>query len=210
MADKIYKLKDIPKGQKLAYIWDYYKWHIIVVVVFVLACVSLVVQNLNKERYDSYILFTMSGGQLMEESRYGLETGIEELGIDNNGDSYNNLFISTVLFPEDMLSSVTAQEAEVNMQRLVAELTSGECVIQITDDKLYKTLENYQVLASYEDLKGEVEGTGVIKIPYTETVLEEIVPMEAYGRELYLTLRPGDLDNVIYRDQIEIFKKLLK
>ena len=210
MADKIYKLKDIPKGQKIAYIWDYYKWHIIVVVVFVLACVSLVVQNLNKERYDSYILFTMSGGQLMEESRYGLETGIEELGIDNNGDSYNNLFISTVLFPEDMLSSVTAQEAEVNMQRLVAELTSGECVIQITDDKLYKTLENYQVLASYEDLKGEVEGTGVIKIPYTETVLEEIVPMEAYGRELYLTLRPGDLDNVIYRDQIEIFKKLLK
>ena len=210
MADKIYKLKDIPKGQKLAYIWDYYKWHIIVVVVFVLACVSLVVQNLNKERYDSYILFTMSGGQLMEESRYGLETGIEELGIDNNGDSYNNLFISTVLFPEDMLSSVTAQEAEVNMQRLVAELTSGECVIQITDDKLYKTLENYQVLASYEDLKGEVDGTGIIKIPYTETVLEEIVPMEAYGKELYLTLRPGDLDNVIYRDQIEIFKKLLK
>ncbi len=210
MADKIYKLKDIPKGQKLAYIWDYYKWHIIVVVVFVLACVSLVVQNLNKERYDSYILFTMSGGKLMEESRYGLETGIEELGIDNNGDSYNNLFISTVLFPEDMLSSVTAQEAEVNMQRLVAELTSGECIIQITDDKLYKTLENYQVLASYEDLKGEVDGTGIIKIPYTETVLEEIVPMEAYGRELYLTLRPGDLDNVIYRDQIEIFKKLLK
>ena len=146
MADKIYKLKDIPKGQKLAYIWDYYKWHIIVVVVFVLACVSLVVQNLNKERYDSYILFTMSGGQLMEESRYSLETGIEELGIDNNGDSYNNLFISTVLFPEDMLSSVTAQEAEVNMQRLVAELTSGECIIQITDDKLYKTLENYQVI----------------------------------------------------------------
>ena len=210
MADKIYKLKDIPKGQKLAHIWEYYKWHIIGVVVFVLACVSLVVQNLNKERYDSYILFTMSGGQLMEESRYSLETGIEELGIDNNGDSYNNLFISTVLFPEDMLSSVTAQEAEINMQRLVAELTSGECIIQITDDKLYKTLENYQVLASYEDLKGEVDGTGIIKIPYTETVLEEIVPMEAYGKELYLTLRPGNLDNVIYRDQIEIFKKLLK
>ena len=152
----------------------------------------------------------MSGGQLMEESRYGLETGIEELGIDNNGDSYNNLYISAVLFPEDMLSSVTAQEAQANMQRLVAELTSGECVIQITDDKLYKTLESYQVLANYEDLKGEVEGEGVIKIPYTETVLEDIVPMQSYGKELYVTLRPGDLDNVIYRDQIEIFKKLLK
>ena len=210
MADKVYKLKDIPKEQRLAHIWEYYKWHIIITVIFVLACVSLTTQLLNKEKYDSYILFTMSGGQLMEESRYGLETGIEELGIDNNGDSYNNLYISAVLFPEDMLSSVTAQEAEMNMQRLVAELTSGECVIQITDDKLYKTLENYEVLATYEDLKGEVEGTGVIKIPYTETVLEDIVPMKNYGKELYLTLRPGDLDNVIYRDQIEIFKKLLK
>ena len=210
MADKVYKLKDIPKEQRLAHIWEYYKWHIIITVIFVLACVSMITQNLNKERYDSYILFTMSGGQMMEESRYSLETGIEELGIDNNGDSYNNLYISAVLFPEDMLSSVTAQEAEMNMQRLVAELTSGECVIQITDDKLYKTLENYEVLATYEDLKGEVEGRGVIKIPYTETVLEDIVPMSAYGKELYLTLRPGDLDNVIYRDQVEIFKKLLK
>lgn len=210
MADKVYKLKDIPKEKRLAHIWEYYKWHIIITVIFVLACVSLTTQLLNKEKYDSYILFTMSGGQLMEESRYGLETGIEELGIDNNGDSYNNLYISAVLFPEDMLSSVTAQEAQANMQRLVAELTSGECVIQITDDKLYKTLESYQVLANYEDLKGEVEGEGVIKIPYTETVLEDIVPMQSYGKELYLTLRPGDLDNVIYRDQIEIFKKLLK
>ena len=210
MADKFYKLKDIPKEQRLAHIWEYYKWHIIITVIFVLACVSLTTQLLNKEKYDSYILFTMSGGQLMEESRYGLETGIEELGIDNNGDSYNNLYISAVLFPEDMLSSVTAQEAQANMQRLVAELTSGECVIQITDDKLYKTLESYQVLANYEDLKGEVEGEGVIKIPYTETVLEDIVPMKNFGKELYLTLRPGDLDNVIYRDQIEIFKKLLK
>ncbi len=210
MADKIYKLKDVPKEQRLAHIWEYYKWHIIITVVFVLACVSMVVQNLNKEKYDSYILFTMSGGQLMEESRYGLETGIEELGIDNNGDSYSNLYISAVLFPEDMLSSVTAQEAQMNMQRLVAELAAGECVIQITDDKLYKTLENYEVLATYEDLKGEVEGEGVIKIPYTETVLEDIVPMESFSKELYLTLRPGDLDNVIYRDQIEIFKKLLK
>ena len=210
MADKVYKLKDIPKEQRLSHIWEYYKWHIIITVIFVLACVSLTTQLLNKEKYDSYILFTMSGGQMMEESRYGLETGIEELGIDNNGDSYNNLYISAVLFPEDMLSSVTAQEAEMNMQRLVAELTSGECVIQITDDKLYKTLESYQVLANYEDLKGEVEGEGVIKIPYTETLLEDIVPMKNFGKELYLTLRPGDLDNVIYHDQIEIFKKLLK
>ena len=146
----------------------------------------------------------------MEETRYALETGIEELGIDNNGDSYNNLYISAVLFPEDMLAPATAQEAQVNMQRLVAELTSGECVIQITDDKLYKTLESYQVLATYESLKGEIEGKGVIKIPYTETVLEEIVPMENYGRELYVTLRPGNPENVIYENQIEILKKILK
>ena len=210
MADKVYKLKDIPKEQRLAHIWEYYKWHIIITVVFVLACVSLITQNLNKERYDSYILFTMSGGQLFEETRYNLETGIEELNIDNNGDSYSNLYISTVLFPEDMLSSVTAQEAQANMQRLVAELTAGECVIQIADEKLYKTLESYQVLATYESLNGEVEGEGVIKIPYTETVLEDIVPMENYGRELYVTLRPGDMANVIYQDQVEIFKKLLK
>ena len=109
-----------------------------------------------------------------------------------------------------MLDPVTAQEAQANMQRLVAELTSGECVIQITDDKLYKTLENYEVLATYESLDGEVEGEGVIKIPYTETVLEDIVPMESFGRELYVTLRPGDPDNVIYQNQLEIFKKILK
>ena len=180
MADKVYKLKDIPKEQRLAHIWDYYKWHIILIVVFVLACGSMIVQNLNKEKYDSYILFTMSGGQLMEESRYALETGIEKLGIDNNGDSYSNLCISTVLFPEDMLSSVTAQESQANMQKLVAELTTGECVIQIVDEKLYKTLESYQVLATYESLNGEVEGEGVIKIPYNGTVLEDIVPMENY------------------------------
>lgn len=210
MADKVYKLKDIPKGQRLSHIWEYYKWHIIVVVAFVLACVSLVVQNLNKEKYDSYMLFTMSGGYMTEESRLALEEGIEDLNIDNNGDSYSNLYISTVLFPEDMLASATAADAQANMQRLVAELAAGECVIQITDDDLYKTLETYETLATYESLDGLVEGEGVIKIPYNETKLEDFVPMEELGNQLYVTLRPGDLDNVIYRDQIEVFKKILK
>ena len=210
MADKTYKLKDIPKGQKLAHIWEYYRWHIVVVIALVLAVVSLVVQNLNKEKYDSYMLFTMSGGYVTEETRLALEEGIEELDIDNNGDSYSNLYISNVLFPEDMLDPTTAQEAQVNMQKLIAELTAGECIIQITDDKIYETLERHETLATYESLDGLVEGEGVIKIPYNETKLEDIVPMEEFGNQLYVTLRPGDTDNVIYRDQIEVFKKLLK
>lgn len=210
MADKTYKLKDIPKGQKLAHIWEYYRWHIVVVIALVLAVVSLVVQNLNKEKYDSYMLFTMSGGYVTEEARLALEEGIEELDIDNNGDSYSNLYISNVLFPEDMLDPTTAQEAQVNMQKLIAELTAGECIIQITDDKIYETLERHETLATYESLDGLVEGEGVIKIPYNETKLEDIVPMEEFGNQLYVTLRPGDTDNVIYRDQIEVFKKLLK
>lgn len=210
MADKTYKLKDIPKGQKLAHIWEYYRWHIVVVIALVLSVVSLVVQNLNKEKYDSYMLFTMSGGYVTEEARLALEEGIEELDIDNNGDSYSNLYISNVLFPEDMLDPTTAQEAQVNMQKLIAELTAGECIIQITDDKIYETLERHETLATYESLDGLVEGEGVIKIPYNETKLEDIVPMEEFGNQLYVTLRPGDTDNVIYRDQIEVFKKLLK
>lgn len=210
MADKTYKLKDIPKGQKLAHIWEYYRWHIVVVIALVLSVVSLVVQNLNKEKYDSYMLFTMSGGYVTEEARLALEEGIEELDIDNNGDSYSNLYISNVLFPEDMLDPTTAQEAQVNMQKLIAELTAGECIIQITDDKIYETLERHETLATYESLNGLVEGEGVIKIPYNETKLEDIVPMEEFGNQLYVTLRPGDTDNVIYRDQIEVFKKILK
>lgn len=210
MADKIYKLKDIPKEQRLSHIWEYYKWHIIITLLLVFAVVSLTVQNLTKEKYDSYILFTMSGGYLTEEARVGLETGIESVGIDNNGDSYSNLSISAVHFPEDMLAPATAQEAQLNMQRLVAELASGECVIQITDDKLYETLNSYETLATYESLNGLVEGEGVIKIPYNETRLEDFVPMENFVNQLYVTVRPGDINNVIYRDQIEIFKKLLK
>lgn len=210
MADKYYKLKDIPKEQKLAHIWEYYKWHIVVTVLLVLAVVSLVVQNLNKERYDSHMLFTMAGGYMMEDTRVAFEEGVEALDIDNNGDSYNNLYVSSVLFPEDLLAPETAADAQINMQRLVAELTAGECVIQITDDKMYETLKKYEVLATYESLRGEVAGEGVIKIPYNETKLEDIVPMESFNNQLYITLRPGDLDNVIYRDQIEVFKKLLK
>lgn len=210
MADKVYKLKDIPKEQRLSHIWEYYKWHIIITLLLVFAVASLTVQNLTKEKYDSYMLFTMSGGYLTEEARAGLETGIESIGIDNNGDSYSNLFISAVHFPADMLAPATAQEAQLNMQRLVAELTAGECVIQITDDKLYETLKAYETLATYESLEGLVEGEGVIKIPYNETKLEAFVPMEKFGNQLYITLRPGDIDNVTYRDQIEIFKKLLK
>ena len=210
LSDKVYKLKDIPKEQKLAHIWEYYKWHIIVTALFLFAVISLITQNLNKEKFDSYILFSMSGGYMTEESRFALEEGIEDLDIDNNGDSYSNLYITSVQFPEDMLDSVTAQDAQMNMQRLVAELTAGDCVIQITDDKIYETLSDYENVTTYEALKGHVEGEGILKIPYNETKLQDIVPMEEFGKQLYVTLRPGDLDNVIYRDQIEVFKKLLK
>jgi hypothetical protein len=210
LADKVYKLKDIPKEQKLSHIWEYYRWHIIVAVIFVAALISLTCQILNKEKFDSYILFSMSGGYMTEDARVALEEGIEDLGIDNNGDSYSNLYIRNIPFPEDMLNPVTAQEAQMNMQSLVAELTKGDFIIQITDDKIFETLSAYETVTTYEALKGHVEGEGILKIPYNETKLEDIVPMETFGKQLYITVRPGDLDNVIYRDQIEVFKKLLK
>ena len=210
MADKVYKLKDIPKEQKLFHIWEYYRWPIIVAVLFVAALISLTCQILNKEKFDSYILFSMSGGYMTEDARVALEEGIEDLGIDNNGDSYSNLYIKNIPFPEDMLNPVTAQEAQENMQSLVAYLTDGDFIIQITDDKIFETLSAYETVTTYEALKGHVEGEGILKIPYNETKLEDIVPMETFGKQLYITIRPGDLDNVIYRDQIEVFKKLLK
>lgn len=209
MADKFYKLKDIPKEKRMAHIWEYYKWHIIALLL-IFAIFSLIVQNSTKEKDDFYMLFTMSGGYLTEETRANLETGIENMSIDSNGDGYSNLSISTVLFPEDPLAPAADYETRINMQILVAEFKSGESVIQITDDKMYETLKGYEALATFESLEGFVEGEGIIKIPYNETKLEDIVPMEKYENQLYITIRPGDINNVIYREQIEIFKNLLK
>lgn len=209
MADKKYTLKDIPKGQKLSYIYDYYKYHIIISILAIVAFVSLVTGISNQEQYDTKILFTASNITTDNAVFDLLESEIAKMGVDVNGDSYSVPLVRNIIMFEDMTGFENAPESSMLMQALFAELTANECKIEIFDDSMYDMLLKNDVVATYESLNGELRGEGLIKIPYQETKLNDMVPMENFNKQLYVTIRPGDINNIEYYNQLMVFKKII-
>ena len=208
MADKTYKLKDIEKGKKLQFIWDYYKLPIIAAVLVIATGISLFFFTTNKKTDDICILFTANTARTDAEAFSELKNGIEKFGVDINGDGKSTVSVSDIIFYGDLLNSEYSQQNGTLMTRLLAELTAGDSVIEICDEQLFAILQKNDVTASFKDIG--INRDGIVKIPYKETKLQEIVPEEKFNTELFVTVRPGDMDNNAYKQQIVLFRKIIK
>ena len=217
MADHMVKFKEVPKGQRWQFFWDYYRVPTIVGIIIAIVVISLIKTIFFTPEPDINILLTTQY-TFSDENLEKFNSKVENLIEDVDGDN-KKIVLTTPIAYNEKVSETDPQYAMAALTKFNVELASGLNIIQITDDALYErykvseclatyeVFENFGVKFSYED-KNEI-----VKIPLKEIKAFSDID---HADELYLTIRPPmaqhtkkDKDKEFYVSNLNFVKKLI-
>ncbi len=190
MADHVYKLREVPKGQRLKFFWDYYRIPVTVGIICVIALISILQTVVFAPKKDMTILVaseTYVSWDIWEQVRDELCV----MPLDLNEDGKVIVEINDNHITPDMQN--TDPETYMAVQtKLMASLSTAESALQIVDEKTMEYFAEQQLLGTYAELPDVMghEADEVIQIP-----LKELTPfknVEGIPDGLYMTLRPKD------------------
>lgn len=217
MADHMIKLKEVPKGQKMRYLWDYYRIPALVTIIVVFVLYSIVKAIFFTPGPDINVLLTTKN-TVSSENISNFNKALETVLEDYNNDG-KKLHQTMPIVINDEAASEEPQYASAMYNKFVGELSSGLTIIQITDEEFYKYYEEQQCLATYDVFKQfgvempEGNMDDVIKIPLSQIKIFSDVK---HDEELYLTLRPpmnyhikNEKDKQFYINNLKFINKLL-
>ncbi len=202
MADKIYKIKDIPKEERLKFIFDYYKVHMAVILLVVVFFAIGIYEMTHVPKFDVKMTLFAEDLKISESVLRTLEEKLKELPLDLNEDGQTDVYITPII------KTVMESGASMEFNELAyAELAIGDSVIMITDAEICDSF----LMPRAEFLKNNelgLEGEGIAKIPYENTVFNDLLEEEYFNRDMFVLVKSGDFKDEKYQKQIDAFKKL--
>ena len=219
MADHMIKLSEVPKGQKLQYLWDYYRFIALGTVVGLILVISLVKTIFFTPKADVGIICTTEY-ELSDENGANFDKAIENALEDYNGDG-KKLSETTRLAYSEKSANSDPQYAQAVLTKINVELAAGTSIMQICDDSLYPTYANNGCAATYKVFKdfgvdiNRGSDDEIVKIPFSE--IKSLANVKsANGAELYITVRPPmekwynkEKQRKIYTDNLKFIAKLV-
>lgn len=173
-------MKDMTFRKKLEYIWDYYRWHILAAVVG-LAVITGIALEWKGRNVPDYQIAVVTRTEISAEDAVFLEeafrTAAEKLDPQKT-----NVVISTFWYDPISEDAESREYMDIlNGVTLNAELTSGNCLIYITDEFSYR-----MILGQGEDLLLSPDDSDLM---YLSQLLSDL-PDSLEG--LYISLRSVD------------------
>ncbi len=203
MADKVYKIKDVPKGERLKFVFDYYKVHMAVVLLVVVFFAIGIYEMTHIPKFDVKMTLFAKDLKVSETVLRNFEEKLKELPLDLNEDGQVDIYITPII--KNVLES--GASAEFN-ELAYAELTIGDSVIMITDADIYNDfILPRSVLLKNSELG--LDGEGTARIPYEKTVFNDYLEEEYFGRDMFVIVKTGDFNDEKYQRQIEAFKNII-
>ena len=143
-----------PKGfkKRLGYIWDYYKIHM-VAVLLVAALVLITVYNFAARTNPDYVVIVAFSRFVSDEHLEPLREFLQEHGVDVNDDGEVLVEIINVSYNRYVLQAEQGTAADEQIRqgarvRLMGELQRNRAMIFITDDSYFEHLQT--------ELNGEI------------------------------------------------------
>ncbi len=215
--DKKYKIKDVPKGQKLRFFFDY-NFLPIVGIIFGIILVVFMTKFFffaPEEDYGVILVNTDSEEYLINQFHVEISQRLDEVIGDVNGDGKSNYTISYSNINED--TSMTDPEYYgAQLDKYYAEVTNGKSLILIGDEEVFsKSYIGEKLCALNEELG--LESLSVDE-KYVKIPLKNISSMKdlRFADRLYLSIRTKEdinLDNdkrlENYENNLKAFKKIL-
>lgn len=168
MADHMYKLSEIPKKQRLAHFWEYYKIPAAIVIVVAIIALSMIKMIFFTPDPDNSILIA-TGKYVPLETWDKLESEFYAIAYDYNEDGANILDLNVNTLDESNETDI--QHYAVANQKLIASLSTDEYIIQIVDETMYKFLKEERLIGTYAEFIGYNTGkpdSEDVKIPLKE------------------------------------------
>lgn len=191
MADHMVKLKEVPKGQKLQFMWDYYRIPAIVTAIVAFVVIAIVKAVFFTPDPDINILLTTQY-TFSNENLELFNQKIDSILEDYNNDE-NKIYQTTPIVYNNKAAKEEPQYAAASLDKFVVELASGLSIIQITDDTFYKKyevegcLETYEVFEKFGVEAPSGDKNEIIKVPLSKIRIFSDIK---HDEELYLTVRP--------------------
>lgn len=140
--------------QKRENFWFYHKWHVIVCICCAVLVGVFIFDMLNKEEPD-YEIAILSQSFYMEEDLNKIQTAIESVAEDRNGDGK-----VSVIFNQYTISGTGKGDLEMSsMAKLMNDLSTTQSVIYIVDDNNLTTYQSeHPGLFTYADGTTPQEG----------------------------------------------------
>lgn len=215
--DKKYKIKDVPKGQKLRFFFDY-NFLPIVGIIFGIILVVFMTKFFffaPKEDYGVILVNTDSEEYLINQFHVEISQRLDEVIGDVNGDGKSNYTISYSNINED--TSMTDPEYYgAQLDKYYAEVTNGKSLILIGDEEVFaKSYIGEKLCATNEELG--LESLSVDE-KYVKIPLKNISSMKdlRFADRLYLSIRTkedinfdNDSRRENYENNLKAFKKIL-
>jgi len=169
---EIAKLREMTFKEKLEYIWEYYKIHIIVVCVLLFLIGGMLNTRFFNPPPDTALFISWNSGYATMEQFDLLQDVLEELVLE--GERHEEIMISHVIINDaDPAMSIAS------MQRLVAMIAAGEIDILILDSELLKQFTTSGFLRPMESLLAEVE----VANPMVYSAIKEKITIVPYEHE---------------------------
>ncbi len=190
MADHIFKMSEVPKGQRFCQFMDYYKYRVIVTVCVILALVPLVYQNVFMPKPDVTIL-AATQTEIAPETWAKVTEALSGIVPDENGDGETLASVETV-FASSEFQNKNGEYHMAYQTKLIALLKDAPCALQIIDDSMVEYFTVQGCLATFGELPdalGHDEKEHIL-IPLKESKLFR--DMAELPDNLFLTMRPRE------------------
>ncbi|MBE7041718.1 MAG: hypothetical protein E7400_07115 [Ruminococcaceae bacterium] len=216
MADHVYKFKEVPKGQRWKFFWDYYKYPTLGIIVGVIAVISILQTVVFAPKKDISIIAatqTYVNQEIWNQAREALQA----MPLDLNEDEKVIVEVNDNHVDPSM-AETDPETYQMLQTKLVASLSTAESALQIIDEGTFDYFNDEGLLGTYAELPDAMghEKDEIIKIPLSE--LKPFCDIEGLPEGLFMTLRPEagmqiygsekKLEN--YKKQIEVLLLMMQ
>ncbi len=140
MAEKFVLPKAFTK-EWFSYVWDYYKYHILIGIAAVVLAVYTIVEISTAVRYDTNINF-ISSNVIEQEDADNIAGACEVICSDLDGNNEANISFSQLNFTEEATRDATLHSALIN--KLMATFATEDEYIYIMDKKMMDDIINME------------------------------------------------------------------
>lgn len=179
MADHKVKFNEVPKGQKMQFLWDYYKWPFVIFLI-IAVCITYFVKLIFFTPAPDISVIVTGKYYYSDEDTNAIKGTFQKL-LSSNGEDEKNISVISIQYNSDMYE-YDSQQFLANSSKLTAELSTVDSLIYVCDETMFGYLKDEDLVASNKEIGGD--GKNDIKIP-----LSKIINNERY-KDLYVTLRP--------------------
>ncbi|MBE7053285.1 MAG: hypothetical protein E7391_03320 [Ruminococcaceae bacterium] len=190
----VVKFKDVPKGQKLQYIWDYWRLPAIIIVSLLVLFGWIFSTVFFSQKVDMNILVTCKYS-MNEEQIHQIETDFKNSYPKAKDHNYKATYVQNNI----EIAEHNPEAYSADITKLIGEISSGDSYVFVLDDDMFEAFKADGLIGTYKEIG--IDSDEDIKIS-----LDKVFTNEHFKGKFYLCLRPREVSQLNSEKDVEKYE----